>query len=171
MKEDIALDYPLELEAVAEMDYETERNKPMPNRLHGTLQNRIGSILNVEYGDRYEFPTEVSLEMRPGTTPDICVYPIKAFFDPFDTPAKEPEMPLTTIEIISPSQSFDEIVRKIRKSYFPSGIQSAWLVVPTLKGIHLFLPDRHDLYFNSGMLTDPATGIQISVDKIFERVI
>lgn len=158
-------------EAEVQSDYENERGKPMPNLLHGTLQTAIIVQLALKYGDRYDSPSEVTLDISPAATPDISIYPKRVSFDPLETPAKEPEMPLTTIEIISPSQSFSDMAKKIRKSYFPNGVKSAWIVVPELKGIHILLPDDNNLYFNSGTLTDPATGIELSIDKVFERIV
>ena len=171
MKDEVLIAQAAEAEANPEIDYETERGKPIPNLLHGTLQTAIIVQLALKYGDRYDSPTEVTLDLKPAATPDISIYPRRASFDRLDTPAKEPEMPITTIEIISPSQSFSEIAKKIRKSYFPSGVKSAWIVVPELKGIHVLLPDDNNLYFSSGTLTDPATGIEISIDKVFERIV
>ncbi len=153
-----------------ETDYETERNKPMPNKLHGILQTEISFLLKLEYGKKYDFPSEVSLATEPGTTPDICIYPRKENFFWAEMTAKEKEMPLTTIEILSPSQSFEDMVKKIRKQYFPKGVLSAWIVVPALKAVHLIMPEKN-LYFSEGNIVDPATGIEISVEQIFERVI
>jgi hypothetical protein len=42
--------------------------------------------------------------------------------------------------------------------------------MPAIKAISVLLPDDQNLLVNSGELTDPATGIQVSVDKIFERI-
>lgn len=158
-------------EAEVKSDYETERGKPMPNLLHGTLQSELIFQLRLKYDNQYDFPTEVTLDISPAAAPDISIYPKRASFDPLEMPAKEPEMPITTIEIISPSQSFSEMAKKIRKSYFPHGVKSAWIVVPEIKGIHILLPDDNNLYFNSGTLTDPATGIELSIEKVFERII
>ncbi len=170
MNDDALIDAPEVVETASE--YEIERGKPMPNLLHGALQATIVVQIALRYSDRYDTPTEVTLDIKPiAATPDICIYPHRASFDRLGTPAKEPEMPLTTIEIISPSQSFNEMTRKIRMAYFPAGIKSAWIVVPELRGIHLLLPDDNNLYFSAGTLTDPATGIEVSVDKIFERVV
>lgn len=171
MNDDVLIAYPETVETLAEPDYETERGKPMPNLLHGTLQTTIIVQLALHYGDRFDTPTEVTLDLSPAATPDICIYPKRASFDRLGTPAKEPDIPLTTIEIISPSQSFNAIAKKIRQVYFPAGVKSAWIVVPELRGIHLLLPDDNNLYVSKGTLTDPATGVEISVDKVFERVV
>ena len=55
--------------------YEIERNKPMPNRIHGVLQGDISFLLNLQYRKKYEFSSEVSLATTPSSTPDICIYP------------------------------------------------------------------------------------------------
>lgn len=172
MHDDALIDAPEVVDTLAASDYEIERGKPMPNLLHGTLQSQIMFLLRLRYENLYDFPAEVTLDIKPtAATPDISIYHRRASFDRFNISAREPEMPLTTIEIISPSQSFNEMTKKIRQSYFPSGVKSAWIVVPELRGIHVLLPDDNNLYFSAGTLTDPATGIEVSVDKIFERVV
>lgn len=157
-------------EAIYQTDYETERNKPMPNLIHGLLQSKISNLLDKGYGDKFMFPNELSLDSSPPSTPDICIYPKKKV-DVKTIAAKEKEPPLTTIEILSPSQSVNELMHKAWDIYFPLGVKSAWIVVPELKGIHIVLPDDQNFYFNTGMLTDPATGVEIPVEKVFEDLL
>ena len=159
------------IEVQQKSDYEIERNKPMPNKLHGILQSEITFQLRLTYNDQFDFPTEVSLNTQPGSTPDICIFKKSKQFIREEIQAKESEMPITTIEIISPSQPLDEMTRKVRKIYFPKGVKSAWIVVPTFKGIHLMLPGDKNSYFDSGILKDPTTGIEISIEDIFKRII
>lgn len=45
-------------------DYEIERGKPLPNRIHGALQSKINSLLGNGYDDRFQFPNELSLATR-----------------------------------------------------------------------------------------------------------
>jgi Uma2 family endonuclease len=85
--------------------------------------------------------------------------------------AKEKKPPLTTIEIQSPSQSFNEMMHKARDLYFPMGVKSAWIVVPEVKAIHVIMPDDNHLYFSVGMLKGPATGIEIPVERVFEDLL
>ena len=153
-----------------DQDYTTERNKPMPNRIHGSIQSDLIFLLRSKYNEQFDFPAEVTLDTQPASTPDILVYPKKRL-DRKEIQAKEPEMPITTIEILSPSQSIEELADKAWDIYFPAGVQSAWLVIPALKAVHVLLPGGKDLYFNAGMLKDPATGIEISVERIFERLV
>ena len=87
-----------------------------------------------------------------------------------DIKAKEEEAPITTIEIQSSSQSIDELQQKAWNQYFPMGVQSCWIVIPALKGIQVLLAKGKDkeFYFNSGILKDPATGIKLEIEKVFE---
>jgi len=52
MKDDVFTEEP----RAVETDYETERNKPMPNIIHGTIQTKISVLLTIQYGDRFDFP-------------------------------------------------------------------------------------------------------------------
>lgn len=157
-------------EPVRASDYELERNKPMPNIIHGLIQHKIGVLLDQIYGSKFMFINELSLDSKPPSTPDICIYP-KRKLDVRTVAAKETEAPLTTIEILSPSQSVNELMHKAWDIYFPLGAKSAWIVVPELKGIHIVLPDDTNYFFNTSTLTDPATGIEIPVERVFEDLL
>ena len=156
--------------SVRETDYEAERNKPMPNRVHGTVQTQISFLLKTNYGDQFQFPNELSLDSIPPSTPDICIYPKKKL-DLKNVDAKEKEAPITTIEILSPTQSVNELMHKAWDIYFPLGVKSAWIVIPEFKSIQVVLSNDEQHHFDSGLLTDPATGIEISVERVFEDLI
>ena len=100
----------------------------------------------------------------------FCIYP-KKNLDIKGIQAKESEPPFTTIEIISPSQSINELAHKAWDLYFPMGVKSAWIVVPEFKAIHIMLPGDENHYFDKGTLHDPATGIELEVEKVFEDLI
>jgi len=149
-------------------EYEQERNKPLPNRVHGTIQSQLNFQLLNHNKNRFDFPSEVALNTTPGSTPDICIFPKKEL-DWETTEAKEEEAPLTVVEIISPSQSFDEMAKKIYQLYFPMGVKSAWLVMPPpLKSICVMTPDGKNRFFESGTLKDDVTRIEINIEKVFE---
>jgi Uma2 family endonuclease len=148
-------------------DYEIERGKPMPNIIHGTVQNALGTLLHNNYGNQFIFPSELSLATTPPTTPDICIYHKKKL-DVRAAEAKESKMPITTIEILSPSQTLEELQDKAWDIYFPAGVQSAWVVVPELKAIQILFPDGKREVFVKDELSDPVTDIRISVEKVFE---
>ncbi len=149
--------------------YEIERNKPMPNRIHGFLQTEISFYLRLTYHKKYQIISELSLDTTPGTTPDICIFPKKKKKLSVKTiEAKETEAPITTIEIQSPSQSIDQLDDKAWKHYFPMGVKSAWVVIPAIKAVQILFPNDPPLLFSTGMLKDPVTGIELELEKIFE---
>jgi len=109
------------------------------------------------------------LATEPSTTPDICIYS-KRKLDVREVEAKETEMPLTAIEILSPSQTIDFLQSKVWNIYFPAGVGSVWIVVPQLKSIQLLTRDGEEV-FHKTILNDPTTGIKINVEKVFEDLV
>ena len=110
--------------------------------------------------------SELSLATTPGSTPDLCLYP-KQKLDINQIKSKEDKVPITTIEIQSPSQSIEQMENKVIDLYFPFGVQSAWVVYPRLKAIQILLPDGQKLFFNTGILKDPITNIELDLEKVF----
>ncbi|MBK8568003.1 MAG: Uma2 family endonuclease [Saprospiraceae bacterium] len=163
-------DFFIEETTTTEPDYETERNKPLPNRIHGRIQTRLVVQLENNYGTQFAIESEVSLDTKPKTsTPDICIFPLRKLHLN-DIQAKSTEMPLTTIEIQSPSQSPEDLVAKALEYYFPAGVKSAWVIVPAMKAVRLILPDGQNFLFIAGEVNDPTNGVRVAVEKIFEGV-
>jgi Uma2 family endonuclease len=166
---EIAYEIPV-FETETHSDYETERGKPMPNIIHGTIQAQLVFLLKTYFGDRYIFPSELSLATNPSTTPDVSIYP-KRKLDLRETEAKEAQMPLTAIEILSPSQTIEELQDKAWDIYFPAGVLSSWVVLPSIKAIQILTPDGQSRLFYENTLIDPATGIQLDIKKVFEDLL
>ncbi len=163
-------DLVIEESANYESDYETERNKPMPNRIHGHIQSNIIVELKIAYGNQYSITSEVTLDTQPkASTPDVCIF-AKRELHLKDVQAKSAEMPLTTIEIQSPSQAPEELINKALEYYFPAGVKSAWVIIPSLKAVRIILPDDQNFLFISGEVYDPSNGVKVAVDKIFEGI-
>jgi Uma2 family endonuclease len=154
--------------AIEYNDYETERNKPMPSRNHSFIQSRLNFALSKHYLDKYDFFSELNLS-PPGvkaSVPDLCIYP-KTLIDLLEDEIQVTEPPITVIEILSPEQGMNSVKNKFFQIYFPAGVKSVWLVVPTLRSVHIFTPDRKYTTFTSGSLNDPATGITLELDEFF----
>lgn len=155
--------------AAAFSSYEIERDKPMPSYNHSLIQLKLGAILINHYGDVFQFHSELDLELpnaKKPILPDICIFP-KRKVDWMNDILRVKEPPLTTIEILSPMQNIEEIKNKIFDNYFPAGVKSAWLVIPSIQTITIYTPDTLLHSFSSGSLNDPATGIQLRLDELF----
>ena len=165
MKEDVFS----EESQVVETDYEIQRDKPMPSLDHSLIQTQLAFILKRDYNDKFSFPSELDLDFLPkGATPDLCIYPkMKRDLKKDEPVLKMKEPPLTVVEIISPKQALDDITEKARTRYFPNGVKTVWIVIPAFEAIVLVVPGLDTTYFNKGDMVDPATGIKLSIEEVF----
>jgi Uma2 family endonuclease len=149
-------------------DYELERGKPMPSKNHGYLQANLLMALGTLYRRQYTFLSETSLLMpeKPDCVPDIAIYP-KLEIDFLDDELSMTQLPLTAVEIVSPTQSDQDLLQKINR-YFNAGVKSCWLVLPGFKAIHVYSGIGEYTFFNAQMtLSDPTTQIELPLSEIF----
>ena len=148
--------------------YELERGKPMPSRLHSRVQTNLLVQITNGYGEQYDLLSELSLELNDWeSVPDIAIYP-KTEFDYSADEVRVTTPPLCAIEILSPSQSLNELVSKAG-SYFMHGVTSCWLVFPALKNIYVFSdPQNYQIFRADQTLNDPALGISLELSQIFK---
>lgn len=156
-----------EARSAVEIQYELERNKPMPSLNHARIQASLIWLLISAYRKEYDILSELKVDfpVKPAV-PDVCIYPI--------TPAdwqndviKRVDIPLLAIEILSSRQVFDDIMDKIQKIYFPAGMASVWVVLPSAQSIMIFTPNAKPQTFTSGIMHDAASGFEVDLDKIF----
>lgn len=146
--------------------YELERGKPMPSKNHAKLQIRLGAEIFVRYSDQYDVRSEQSLGApNPPLVPDLSIFLAEAPNWQQDE-VRESNVPLTVIEIVSPSQTDTELTEKA-KDYFAAGTKSYWLVQPLFRTIVLLRPGEEELVFHNDVLTDPTNGISIDLKKVF----
>jgi len=159
----------LEQQAVETLsDYEIERGKPMPNIVHSLIQRRLTVYLDQHYGERYNVFPELTFAI-PGekdATPDISLCEKKPV-DLFYAEPKETEPPLMTVEILSPSQSTYDLIKKTEK-YFAFGAKSCWIVVPALRTVYVFsAPQEYRTFVNNDVLKDEKMEIEVPLGEIF----
>jgi Uma2 family endonuclease len=155
------------MEKVLEISkYELERGKPMPSKLHSIAQANLMVIL-ANYREKYRFFSELSLSLPDwDTVPDACIY-AKNSLDLFEDEITVKVPPLCAIEILSPSQSLNELIEKVKK-YFERGVKSCWVVIPIMKNVYVFSDLQNYEVFKSGMiLQDNVLGISFPVSEIF----
>ncbi|MDW8466689.1 MAG: Uma2 family endonuclease [Chloroherpetonaceae bacterium] len=113
--------------------YELERGKPVPRFKHALVQGNLIAALS-SHRDRYSILPELDLELNGKPfVPDICVYPKRTVnWTAEEGPMTEP--PLLSIEIISQSQTIDELIRRA-EAYLAAGTKAAWVVVPSAQTI------------------------------------
>lgn len=102
------------MEAVVEQpaltDYEMERGKPMPSFNHAVIQARILKEILVQYEDQFTVGSEMSLiSTSTPTVPDLSIFP-ETPINWMQDEVKVSRIPLTVVEILSPSQSVTELI-------------------------------------------------------------
>lgn len=157
------------LEEIIELtEVEILRGKPISSRNHSILEVRISHQIMEKYESQFDVLTERDLDLPVGPAiPDICMYPKMTFNWEDDDVLKMTIPPITAIEILSPRQAYEVLASKIRKVYSPSGVQSAWTVMPSVKTIQLFIPHSPVKYFNELLFNDPITGVELDLTQIF----
>ena len=158
------------MEAVIDIlsEYERERGKPMPTLNHAYVQSNILVALTIGYRGTHTFLSELNITMpeRPHTVPDIAIYS-KMKVDFLHDITSMTAMPLTVVEIVSPSQSDAEILAKFER-YFHAGVGSCWLVMPSLQAIAVYSGiGTYQFFTTTTTLIDPSTGIELAVNEIF----
>lgn len=140
---------------------------------HSELQSHLSFLFRLGYRQQYSICTELDFDFASGKTrPDLCIMPKRKINWLTDEVIMQ-EVPLTTIEILSPcdgppEQSLTSLTDRIYKEHFPAGVKTVWLVVPTVQAVSILLPDRQQVNFASGTVIDPVTGIQLELSEIFE---
>ncbi|MDQ2771668.1 MAG: Uma2 family endonuclease [Bacteroidota bacterium] len=149
-------------------DYELERGKPMPSLNHSIVQANSVFELKTRYRERFRFMSEVNIDIAGRVmVPDIGIFP-KMVADMAHDSIVVQQVPLTTIEILSPSQALSELIGKAN-AYFQAGVKSCWIVLPEAQGIFVYsAPGKYMFFHDAETLTDPATGIELPLPPLFE---
>ena len=149
-------------------DYELERGKPTPSVNHSIVQTNTVFELKTRYREQFRFMSEINIAVANRVmVPDIGIFP-KMPVDMANDSVVAPQLPLTTIEILSPAQAFDELVDKAR-AYFEAGVKSCWIVMPKAQAVLVYsAPGRYEFFHDAETLTDPATGIELPLAPLFE---
>ena len=149
-------------------DYELERGKPRPSVNHSIVQLNIGFELKTRYREQFRFMSEINIEVAGRVmVPDIGIF-AKMPIDMANDSIIARQLPLTTIEILSPAQAFDELVDKAR-AYFEAGVKSCWIVMPKAQAVFVYsAPGQYEFFHKAEILIDPATGIELPLARLFE---
>lgn len=155
------------MEATVEQPAEYEDEK-MSSLNHSELQSRLAFLFMSSYRQKYSIFTELDLEFASGKTrPDLCIFPKRQMNWMTDEIIVH-DVPLVTIEILSPEQSLNSLIERIYQKHFPAGVKAVWLIVPSLQIVSILLPNRQQLNFTEGVIADPESGLQLNLADIFE---
>jgi Uma2 family endonuclease len=130
----------------------------------------IGANLVVLFAKLKVYTTliEISLEIQGREyIPDVALYS-KRKMQPSEDIIRMTEMPLLAIEVLSPKQSTQDVIDKI-KVYFENGVQSCWFINPTIHTVTVYKSFKDfTTYVEGTTLQDNSLGITMNVSEIFD---
>lgn len=149
--------------------YELERGKPMPSFNHGVVQMRIGFQLMLQLDKTHTITSEVNLELNgQKTVPDLAVF-LKRTPDMQHDTLWTHDVPLTTIEILSPRQDLESLLDKAR-AFLAAGVKSCWVVLPGISTVAVFTGPstyRSFAHGSTDTVRDEQLGIEVPLADIF----
>ncbi len=149
---------------------------------HSTVQINLGGLLKFKCDKKLAVMSELSLDIsqydlskydlgvKEELKPDVCAY-IKRPVIPKgkNDLVRVSQMPDLVIEILSPRQAIDYLIRKIY-AYFELGVKSCWLVIPSLDEVRVFSQPQSYKSFdliNSTAVVDEMMKIQMPIVSVF----
>lgn len=155
------------MEALLEPITDAEDVK-MSSYNHSELQSHLSFLFRQAYRQQYSILTELDFDFASGKTrPDLCIMPKRRANWLVDEVVVH-DVPITTIEILSPQQSLTSLTERIYEKHFPAGVKTVWLIVPPIQTVSILLPDGRQVNVSAGIVKDPITGIELDLAAIFE---
>jgi len=137
----------------------------MGSEKHSFTQAKLAHLLaNL---NKFNVYNELSIEINGNEyKPDVCIYQ-KSKKKTLKDIIRMTEMPLLAIEILSPSQGFQELADKV-EIYFNAGIKSNWIVLPSQESVIVCSSLEEFETFSKGNVIDNIIGIELPINEIFE---
>jgi Uma2 family endonuclease len=143
-----------------------EAEPPMGSMGHGYTQANLIMAL-APHRARYTVFAELTLVLDGWeVTPDVALFP-RAPVDLVRDRPKVAEAPVLAVEILSPTQSVNDLVAKA-EDLLAHGVASVWLVQPALHTVVVFHPGARPRPFADDHVRDDATGITLPLDALFD---
>ncbi|MFD2571423.1 Uma2 family endonuclease [Spirosoma soli] len=147
--------------------FEEYQSEDIMSLNHSRIINRVSVALG-RYDDKYDVFPELELELSTGKCkPDVAVYG-KLPIDWFNDIIYYDQAPLVAVEVLSPKQAVTDLTDKAFKQYFPAGVQSVWIIIPTLRIVQALLPNGSIQTWASGIFKDPVMGLEMDLGYLFK---
>jgi len=154
----------------------------MPSLKHSLVQTNIAGTLFSD--ERFTTLIELSLDAtsidlnqfglkaKDELIPNISIYEKPPLLDdkPGSDVVRVSQMPDLAIEVLSPSQTVNELLKKIN-AYFALSIKSCWLVMPSLEEVRVFsqLQCYKNFDINDAEINDEVMDIHLPMIKVFRN--
>lgn len=139
-----------------------EQVEKMPSLNHSYVCAQI--MKQLLQNDEIQPLPELTLDIDKGLTPDISVFP-KAKVHPnfFEDVLKIQQLPLLAIEVVSSSQSVQEILAKA-VLLVNAGVSTVWAIEPYGRSVFVISDQAKTLFHEEPVESD---GIKVDFAKVF----
>ncbi len=144
--------------------------KMSPKYFHARSARRILNILQEWGKDRGRAEMEWAFDLNDNYTPvpDLIYVSFGRLSESWNENAACPVAPELAIEIISPGQTFGQMIQKA-SNYLTGNVLRVWVVDPAAKSVTVFYPDRAPMtYMGGGVITDDLfPELSVEIDRLF----
>jgi Uma2 family endonuclease len=145
-------------------------SKMSPKYFHARSARKILNILEEWAKNRGRAEMEWAFDLSDNYTPvpDLIYVSFERLPESWNENAACPVPPELAIEIISPGQTFGQMIQKA-SNYLTGGILQVWVVDPEAKSVTVFYSDRAPItYMSDGVIRDDLfPELSIALDRIF----
>lgn len=137
---------------------------PMPSLNHSYICLQI--LKQLISNDTIEPLPELTLDIANGLTPDISVFPkAKIQPNPFRDIPRFQERPVLAIEVVSSSQTIQEMLQKATQ-LVSEGVKVVWTVEPYSRTVFVTTQSDETLFHEEVIENE---GVQVDFSKVFPR--
>ena len=141
-----------------------KQDEEMPSLNHSYICLQI--LRQLLQNEKVEPLPELTLDIANGLTPDISIFPKEQIHPNFfrDIP-KFQQMPILAIEVISSSQTIEELLEKAAQ-LIQAGVKVVWTIEPHSRSVFVTTPSEEKL-FHDGIVENEE--IQVDFAKVFSQ--
>jgi Uma2 family endonuclease len=144
--------------------------KMSPKYFHARSTLALVKILDRWSDERGRIGIEWAFDLNDNYTPvpDLIYVSFDRLPESWNENAACPVPPELAIEIISPGQTFGQMIQKA-SNYLTGGVVRVWVVDPAAKSVTVFYPDRAPItYVGDGVITDDLfPELSVEIDRLF----
>ena len=151
-----------------DIDYEKLRGRPRPSLNHGIIHANLIFEIGLRFRKRFQLLSKLDLNLDGWkSVADLVLFP-PANLDISQDVIWVSKPPLCAIEILSANQSLNDLVSNVR-NYFQHGVQSCWIVLPTMSNIYVYSsPSEYAIFRATETLVDAKHDISFPLAEVFK---
>ena len=141
-----------------------KQDEEMPSLNHSYICLQV--LRQLLQNEKVEPLPELTLDIANGLTPDISIFP-KEQIHPnfFRDVSKFQQMPVLAIEVISSSQTIEELLGKAAQ-LIQAGVKAVWTIEPHSRSVFVTTSSEEKL-FHDGIVENEE--IQVDFTKVFDQ--